>query len=160
MGPNAPILLAMGHRVFVTVGSTSFPELIKTVLSEECSRILFELGYTELRVQYGSDTSLFRECGQEMRGGMSLTGFDYSPSLEQEMQEADLVISHAGTTVMASLLIRGSGSILEALHLGKLLITVPNSSLMDNHQVELAKALSERGYLLQSPPEYESYLCL
>jgi len=150
----------MGRRVFVTVGSTRFPELIKAVLSEECSRILFELGYTELRVQYGSDTSLFHEYSEGMRGGVSLAGFDYSPSLEQEMQDADLVISHAGTQVVVSLLIRGSGSILEVLHLGKLLIAVPNSSLMDNHQVELAKALSERGYLLQSPPEYESYLCL
>lgn len=50
--------------------------------------------------------------------------------------------------------ILGSGSILEALHLGKLLLVVPNSSLMDNHQAEVAKALSEEGYLLESSPEY------
>jgi len=150
----------MGQRVFVTVGSTRFPELIKAVLSKECASVLFELGYSELRVQYGSDISLFRECGQGVQSGMSLTGFDYSASIEQEMQAADLVISHAGTKVVVSLLIRGSGSILEVLHMGKLLITVPNSSLMDNHQAELAKALSDKGYLLQSRPGYEIYLCL
>ena len=48
----------------------------------------------------------------------------------------------------------GSGSVLEALHLRKPLIVAPNSSLMDNHQAEVAKALSKEGYLLESTPEY------
>ena len=48
----------------------------------------------------------------------------------------------------------GSGSVLEALHLGKVLVVVPNTSLMDNHQVEVANALSDEGYLLQSTPKY------
>jgi beta-1,4-N-acetylglucosaminyltransferase len=42
----------------------------------------------------------------------------------------------------------GSGSMLEALHLRKLLVAVPNPVLMDNHQEELAKALSSQGYLV------------
>jgi beta-1,4-N-acetylglucosaminyltransferase len=92
----------MGQRVFVTVGSTRFPELIKAVLSDECVGILVELGYTELCVQYGSDLSLFLEGGQGSSGGITLTGFDYSPSIEKEMREADLIISHAGTIFSAS----------------------------------------------------------
>ena len=45
---------------------------------------------------------------------------------------------------------------LEALHMGKVLVVVPNASLMDNHQAEVAKALSDEGYLLQSIPKYPS----
>ena len=55
---------------------------------------------------------------------------------------------------------KGSGSLLEALHLQKPVIAVPNESLMDNHQVEVAKALSDEGYLLQSSPGYESISAL
>jgi beta-1,4-N-acetylglucosaminyltransferase len=48
-----------------------------------------------------------------------------------------LIISHAG-----------SGSILEALELGKKLVVVINNGLMDNHQMELAGRLSEMGCLV------------
>jgi len=48
----------------------------------------------------------------------------------------------------------GSGTLLEALHLGKTVIAVPNESLMDNHQAEVAEALAEQGYIIQSTPEY------
>lgn len=41
----------------------------------------------------------------------------------------------------------GSGTILEVLRMGKLLIVVPNPTLLDNHQQELADALVERGHL-------------
>jgi len=51
---------------------------------------------------------------------------------------------------------KGSGSLLEALHLQKPVIAVPNESLMDNHQVEVAKALSDEGYLLHSTAWYVS----
>ena len=84
----------MPKRVFVTVGSTQFPQLIKAVLSSETIEALLELGHRELRVQYGNDTDLFKACQQRSR--MSITGFDYSPSIEKEMQQADLIISHAG----------------------------------------------------------------
>jgi beta-1,4-N-acetylglucosaminyltransferase len=46
------------------------------------------------------------------------------------MKAAYMIISHAG-----------SGSILEALSLDKKLLIVINSSLMDNHQSELANEL-------------------
>ena len=42
----------------------------------------------------------------------------------------------------------GSGSILDALRVGVPLIVVPNPSLLDNHQVELAEALAEQGYVV------------
>jgi beta-1,4-N-acetylglucosaminyltransferase len=51
-------------------------------------------------------------------------------------------------------IISGSGSILTALRAGRKLIVVPNTSLMDNHQAELALALEKGNYLYVSTPEY------
>jgi len=142
----------MPKGVFVTVGSTKFPQLIKAALSSETIEILVDLGFRELCIQYGTDTELFRQSQGQSK--LSITGFDYSPSIEKEMQKADLIISHAGSKIHQLCNCLGSGSVLEALHLGKLLIVVPNASLMDNHQTEVAKALSDEGYLLETSPRY------
>jgi len=42
----------------------------------------------------------------------------------------------------------GSGSILDALRISVPLIVVPNPSLLDDHQTELAEALQEQGYVV------------
>lgn len=42
----------------------------------------------------------------------------------------------------------GSGSILDALRTGVPIIVVPNETLLDNHQVELAEALAEQEYVV------------
>jgi UDP-N-acetylglucosamine transferase subunit ALG13 len=48
---------------------------------------------------------------------MVISGFDYSPSIQKEWNQADLIISHAGIYpfFFANVRVR---SILEALHLG------------------------------------------
>ncbi len=43
----------------------------------------------------------------------------------------------------------GSGSILDALRITAPLIVVPNPSLLDNHQEELAEELARQGYVVQ-----------
>ena len=45
---------------------------------------------------------------------------------------------------------KGSGSILEALRLGVPLVVVPNPSLKDNHQEELANELQKQGFVVAS----------
>lgn len=47
----------------------------------------------------------------------------------------------------------GSGTILDVLRMGKPLIAVPNATLLDNHQQELAEALSGMGHLVASDIE-------
>lgn len=44
----------------------------------------------------------------------------------------------------------GAGSILEALRAKKKLIAVVNEKLQENHQVELANAMSKQGYLFSA----------
>ena len=44
----------------------------------------------------------------------------------------------------------GSGSILEAVSLGKPLVVVINEALMGNHQTELAEQMSSMGALLHT----------
>ena len=108
-----------------------------------------------------SSTSEFNEetldTGMNIqREQVAINIWRFKPSLKDEFENADLVISHAGTRSpmdpsQSDLIeFKGSGTILEVLRLGKPLIAVPNTTLMDNHQEELAQALEQQGYLRTS----------
>lgn len=66
---------------------------------------------------------------------------DYVQDLRPFLLSSDIVISHAG-----------SGTILETLRIPAepkpKLVVVPNETLMDNHQAELAQALAKHNYLV------------
>lgn len=107
--------------------------------------------------------------------GLSIGGFDFKPSLDtyfamaakiyQENQEQGLVISHAGkiyhslAATLPTLPVpcsndeTGTGSVLAAMRSDIPLVIVPNGDLADNHQEELADALSELGYAHKATPE-------
>ena len=65
------------------------------------------------------------------------TVVNYKHGLQKDIQDACLVISHAG-----------AGTILEAMNAKVPCVVVPNNKLMANHQLELALALASRGHLL------------
>lgn len=72
--------------------------------------------------------------------GVELQLFQFAPDLKSYISAADLVVSHAG-----------SGTILDALRMRPnppKLVVVPNTSLMDNHQVELAEAMGKERFLI------------
>lgn len=71
--------------------------------------------------------------------GIHIESFSLKPSIADEIEQADLVISHAG-----------AGSCLAALGQGKSLVVVINEDLMDNHQQELADKLAEEEFLFKS----------
>ena len=75
---------------------------------------------------------------------LSIKCFDFKPDLTNEMQNADLIISHCG-----------AGSLLEILHLKKKAIGVINSKLLGNRQVELADIMRSSRFMgvADSPTE-------
>uniref|UniRef100_A0A669PL39 UDP-N-acetylglucosamine transferase subunit ALG13 n=1 Tax=Phasianus colchicus TaxID=9054 RepID=A0A669PL39_PHACC len=119
--------------VFVTVGTTSFDELIAAVSSPAAEQVLRSRGCRQLVLQIGrgalqpplSAAAFVREV------------FRFKESLAEDLRSADLVISHAG-----------AGSCLETLEEGKPLLVVINEKLMNNHQLELARQLHKDGHVL------------
>ncbi|XP_004861481.1 putative bifunctional UDP-N-acetylglucosamine transferase and deubiquitinase ALG13 isoform X5 [Heterocephalus glaber] len=118
--------------VFVTVGTTSFDELIERMSAQESLRIFKSLGYSRLTLQIGRGTVVPEPFSTE---SFTLDVYRYKDSLQEDLQRADLVISHAG-----------AGSCLETLEKGKPLVVVVNEKLMNNHQLQLAKQLHKEGH--------------
>ncbi|KAH0584356.1 UDP-N-acetylglucosamine transferase subunit alg13 [Termitomyces sp. J132] len=127
--------------VFATVGSTQFDSLVQAILSPSVLSTLRRKGYHQLVVQCGNSNfeSASSISGGQLnieKEGIDIELWKFKPTLQNEYEKADLVISHAG-----------SGTILDVLRLGKPLLTVVNPTLLDNHQQELASALAELGHL-------------
>ncbi len=145
--------------VLVTVGTTRFDALTRAADSLSLVRLLASHGYDRLVIQIGSSETFFPSellgdgaslgimgngPGKQGDGtitrapfdGFQVTCFRYAPTLKDIMDEAGLVISHAG-----------AGSIFEALRARKRLIAVPNRDLMDNHQADLCGHLKSSGYI-------------
>lgn len=122
-----------GKHIFVTVGTTRFDKLVSLSTSKVALEWMERQGFSSLTIQYGrgekpninTTSSLRIEC------------YDFRPSLIADMEEADLILSHAG-----------AGTVMEVLRITKKLVVVINTQLMDNHQTELAGAMAERGHLL------------
>ena len=93
----------MSH-CFVTVGSTHFDELVEASLSPSTLDALRRKGFTDLVVQCGKFSKTHTFQAQSAADGpweweglsMRITAFRYKPSLQEEYEKADLVISHAG----------------------------------------------------------------
>jgi len=132
--------------VFITVGTTEFSGLIKIVISnEQFISNLKSLGYRRVIVQVGRgelvpDDEIVKTYASY---GITFDWYRFKPTLLDDFQAADLIISHAG-----------AGTVLEVLRLqNKKLIICVNNSLQENHQCELADALSEKKYCLATVPE-------
>jgi len=118
--------------VFVTVGTTLFEDLVEEVSSKACLQALHRKGYSRLLVQHGKG----KDVANKVDENISISSYDFKSTIQEDINNADLVISHAG-----------AGSCLEVLEAGKKLLVVVNEKLMDNHQIELAKKLHENNHL-------------
>jgi len=118
-------LTSVKMRVLVTVGTTKFPELVASSLHPEVASLLASMGYNHMEIQAGPSQV-------EIPPSFPLTTnmWPYKPSLAEDMESADLVISHAG-----------AGTCLEVLRLGKPLVVIVNRSLLGNHQVGISAFL-------------------
>ena len=125
------------NSIFVTVGTTKFESLIKVIDSVEFQKMVFEsFGCSEILVQIGQGLCVPRSH----HSGVEVVSYRLKPDIKKDMQNADLIITHCG-----------AGSVMEALNIsGKTVVAVVNDALMDNHQLELANALVEKGPFLFS----------
>ncbi|EST06404.2 Glycosyl transferase, family 28, C-terminal [Kalmanozyma brasiliensis GHG001] len=112
----------------------------------ETGKSIFDSMLNEAKAMQGFTSSTAHSALQgasleaETSNGVELQLFQFAPDLKSYIQSADIVISHAG-----------SGTILDTLRMRPTpptLIVVPNTSLMDNHQVELAEALGRDRFVI------------
>jgi len=82
-----------GKSIFVTVGSTSFHSLTALIISQPFLQLASSLHYHNIIVQHGSHT-----MGLQLpeTSDVRLEAYDYKPSLQEDYERADLIISHAG----------------------------------------------------------------
>ncbi|KAH6655493.1 hypothetical protein BKA67DRAFT_560855 [Truncatella angustata] len=151
-----PAHLQPYRTMFVTIGSiASFKDLVEEVVSDKFLETLAELKFNRLIVQCGPDLELFERL-RPQKGfdshWIDISGFAYTDDMKShllkcapsngglfsEKRGRGIIMAHAG-----------AGTILEALTVDARVIVVPNTSLMDNHQLELAEELDKQGYLIQ-----------
>ncbi|KAL2887481.1 UDP-N-acetylglucosamine transferase subunit alg13 [Ceratocystis lukuohia] len=170
-----PVLPTSYHKpprsrhCFVTVGATAtFSGLLSAIQSADFLLQLVLAGFTHLTVQAGRDYEKFLKFSQTVDNTLlTIECFDLKPSLARDMalcrenagvdkdldvllslnlgagsgpdapspRDLGVVISHAGT-----------GSVLDAMAARAPMVVVPNESLLDNHQRELAQMVEDRKY--------------
>jgi beta-1,4-N-acetylglucosaminyltransferase len=124
--------------VFVTVGTTKFDDLMKVVDSPDFQQALVRGGYERLLVQTGNSATV----PQARTPKLDVQTYKFKPSLQDDFRNADLVVSHAGY-----------GCLMESLTAGKKVVAVINTTLMDNHQLEIAQELERRQHLRKCLPD-------
>lgn len=123
----------MERILLITVGTTSFPDLINQIGSKSFLQACEEVNITKMIVQHGRGAKLQNTTNKNI----IIEQLEFTDDLRTLMQSADLVLGHAG-----------AGTILDALGLDKPLIVIANNTLMNNHQEELAEELAIRGHLI------------
>jgi len=134
-----------GHYALVTVGSTEFDSLIVAASEPRFGELMASIGFDTLVFQIGRGSWLptqarLEDDPQQPRKDPSWpldrVYYRFKEDLSLDIENASLVISHAGAaTTMESLLSKRN------------LIVVANDTLMDNHQFELAEEMAKQRYL-------------
>lgn len=126
--------------VLATVGSTSFDGLIESLIADRALEVLYSAGVRKLLLQYGRGQPVsgqtFTPASNAGEKPLVVNAIAFAPSLAQHIAAADIVATHCG-----------AGCVFESLAARKHVVAVPNRSLMDDHQSELADELDERGAL-------------
>lgn len=147
----------MKRQLLVTTGATvTFVALLQRVLDRGFMETVLELKYENFVIQFGSseeslklvkeltneyttlerDESMNRYIGYFMGLKLIFVPFDVD-FVTNYIQESSVVISHAGT-----------GSIMDTLRGSQArLLVVVNTTLKDNHQLEIGRAFESLGVL-------------
>lgn len=118
--------------MLATVGSTHFDPLINSLTTQEALAALNAAGVSDLVLQFGRGQPYLPSASMmSSTASPRIESFAYTASLVPKLSRADIVVTHCG-----------AGSVFEALRLRRHVVAVPNRTLMDDHQTELADALS------------------
>lgn len=117
-------------RVFVSVGTTRFDNLISIFGDMEILRALSNAGVTRLTIQHGNSPLKIPSLEADLK--LEVNSFAYAPSLASYLEDTDMVFSHAAT-----------GIYLEAMQLQLPHFLIVNTSLHENHQAEFADLLAD-----------------
>ncbi|CAF1150782.1 unnamed protein product [Adineta steineri] len=123
----------MGKCAFITVGTTQFDLLIETIIhdSNVLETLINRLHIDKIILQTGNS-----QMPSYDNLSIPIEHYKYKDSIDNDIQQADIVISHAG-----------AGTILQTLEAHKPLLVVVNEKLMNNHQLEIAHEMEQQGYL-------------
>lgn len=129
-----------GISVLATVGSTSFDGLVESLTTDGALEVLYSAGVRKLLLQYGRGRPVqgqtFTPTSAAEEEPLVVSAFAFTPSLAGCIADSDIVATHCG-----------AGCVFESLAALKHVVAVPNRSLMDDHQSELADELDECGAL-------------
>jgi UDP-N-acetylglucosamine transferase subunit ALG13 len=107
--------------IFVTVGTSDFDALVSKM--DDLAPALDE----KVVIQIGHGNYTPSNCEY----------FGFAPSLDEYYDQADVVVAHGGL-----------GTTMEVLTRGIKLISVENTTCVDDHQTDILSALSQEGYLI------------
>jgi beta-1,4-N-acetylglucosaminyltransferase len=108
-------------NIFVTVGTTEFDELIKFIDQNYGNQ-------AELKI-------IAQVSISSSYNPVNINYFEFSNDIQSYIDNADVIITHAG-----------AGSVYSMLEKGKKLIVVPNFSRFDLHQQELANYVERNNF--------------
>ena len=122
-------------QILVTVGTTKFENLIKSIDNEKFYEMIINKGFKKIIIQkgYGEYIPINHK---KYESKIKIQISEILNNFENVIKSSELIISHGG-----------AGIILESLKNKRKVIVCVNDELMDNHQIELASSLHENGYV-------------
>ncbi|GAA5990698.1 hypothetical protein JCM5350_001852 [Sporobolomyces pararoseus] len=138
----------MCDTCLLTVGSTQFPSLVSAVLSPRLiSQLASSLNIKSLYAQIGhSELPTGFSLGTQTIEGVQVQVTRFTNDLEERVGGSDLVISHAGAGSILSFLRPPLSASASTTLKQRRLILVPNDTLMDSHQSDLADEMEKKGW--------------
>lgn len=109
-------------KVFITVGTTPFDELIRSVDSIAPNFVDWSFTYQISEGSYTPKSGIY---------------FKFVENIDDFYKDSDVVITHAG-----------AGSIYRLLELNKKIVVAPNLVRVDKHQSDIANYMGKNGHVL------------
>ncbi|GAA6012908.1 hypothetical protein JCM11491_006221 [Sporobolomyces phaffii] len=139
----------MLKSALLTVGSTEFPALVSAFLSRRViSKLASSLNTHSIYAQIGhSSLPSGFALGVQTVEGVEVHVARFTDDLERRVGESDLVVSHAGAgSILSFLRPLPSRPSPASTSKRRQLILVPNDTLMDSHQADLADEMETKGW--------------